>query len=149
MKITKERKKSNLTGVFLENFQSLRAPAYIKLKGITMLYGPNSAGKSSILDALDFIHKLNDDDDNTYRTDFLWKKMCREQTRIGISYIGMPIKIRDGVRQENWIKKEINNSFNHLDFINGLIGREVFVEFSNFCHTGSNKREFQIKIFSI
>jgi len=55
MRALTERARPFLTGMFLENFQSLRAPAYIKIAGITMLYGPNSAGKSSILDALDLI----------------------------------------------------------------------------------------------
>jgi AAA15 family ATPase/GTPase len=99
MRKNKDRAKPSLTGIFLENFQSLRAPAYIKLAGITMLYGPNSAGKSSVLDALDFIRKINDDDDNNYKTDYLWTISCNDDTRLGISYRAMQIKDSDGPRQ--------------------------------------------------
>lgn len=42
----------------LENFQSLRAKADIPLRPLTFLYGPNSAGKSAISDALYFIDTI-------------------------------------------------------------------------------------------
>lgn len=125
-----ERTRPFLTGVFLENFQSLRAPAYIKMAGITMLYGPNSAGKSSILDALNLIRKINDDDDNNFRAAYLWTTSCSDKTRLGISYRGMPIKDAAGPRQASWIEKEVNYSSPHTDFIDGLINKEVFFEAS-------------------
>ncbi len=39
----------------LENFQSIRGPVTLDLAPLTLLYGPNSAGKSAIGDALQFI----------------------------------------------------------------------------------------------
>jgi hypothetical protein len=42
----------------------------------------------------------------------------------------MPIKDTDGPRQESWIKKEINFSSPHTEFIDKLINKEVFFEFS-------------------
>jgi hypothetical protein len=125
-----ERARPFLTGVFLENFQSLRAPAYIKMAGVTMLYGPNSAGKSSILDALDLIRKINDDDDNNFKTEYLWTTSCSDKTRLGISYRGMTVKDTNGSRQASWIQKEVNYSSPHTDFIDGLINKEVFFEVS-------------------
>ena len=130
-----ERARPFLTGIFLENFQSLRAPAYIKMAGVTMLYGPNSAGKSSILDALDLIRKINDDDDNKFRSQYLWTTSCSDKTRLGISYRGMPIKDEAGPRQASWIEKEVNYSSPHTDFIDGLINKEVFFEVSRGCDT--------------
>jgi hypothetical protein len=130
MKKKNERAKPYLTGIFLENFQSLHAPAYIKMAGITMLYGPNSAGKSSVLDALDFIRKINDDDDNNFRTEYLWRTSCSDDTRLGISYRAMPINETDGPRQSSWIEREVNYSSPHIEFFDALKNKEVFFEFS-------------------
>ena len=125
-----ERTRPYLTGIFLENFQSLSAPAYIKMAGITMLYGPNSAGKSSVLDALNLIRKINDDDDNNFKTEYLWSTSCNDKTRLGISYRAMQIKETDGPRQSSWIGKEVNYSSPHTEFFNQLKNKEVFFEFS-------------------
>ena len=48
-------KKTQLTGVFLKEFQSISKPTFINLEKLTFFYGPNSAGKSSIIDALKLI----------------------------------------------------------------------------------------------
>jgi len=100
------------------------------MAGITMLYGPNSAGKSSVLDALDFVRKISDDDDNKYVTEYLWRTSCNHDTRLGISYVAMPIKQTDGPRQSNWIGREVNYSSPHIDFFDALKNKEVFIEFS-------------------
>lgn len=130
-----DRTKPYLTGIFIENFQSIRSPAYIRLTGITMLYGPNSAGKSSVLDALDFIRRISDDDDNNFRIDYLWRTLCSDDTRLGISYHAMPISNDDGARQAAWIEKQINYSSTHLDFFEKLENKEVFFEISQDGHT--------------
>jgi len=41
-----------ISGIFLENFRSFSNPTKIELRPITLLYGQNSAGKSSIIKAL-------------------------------------------------------------------------------------------------
>lgn len=130
MRRKNERARPFLTGVFLENFQSLRAPVYIKMAGLTMLYGPNSAGKSSILDALEFLQKINDDDDNNLQTEYLWTMSCNQDTRLGISYNAMPIKEEDGPRQSSWIERSVNYSSPHIDFFQALKDKEVSLEFS-------------------
>ena len=120
----------SLTGIFLENFQSLRSPAYVKIAGITMLYGPNSAGKSSVIDALEFLRKINDDDDNNFKTEYLWRMSCNDDTRLGISYRAMQIDETDGPRQSNWLEREVNYSSPHIDFFSALKNKEVFFEVS-------------------
>jgi len=45
-------KHSKLTGIYLEKFQTIVNPTFIRLDKLAFLYGPNSAGKSSIIDAL-------------------------------------------------------------------------------------------------
>ncbi|MCX7246310.1 MAG: DUF3696 domain-containing protein [Burkholderiales bacterium] len=46
------------TGLFLSGFQSIAEPTYIPLKPLTMLYGPNSAGKSAVIDAIGLFENI-------------------------------------------------------------------------------------------
>ena len=47
-----------LNAIIIENFQSLRDPVELPLAPITLLYGPNSAGKSAVVDAISYAHAL-------------------------------------------------------------------------------------------
>jgi predicted ATPase len=47
-----------LSALELENFQSITNPIRLELAPITLLYGPNSAGKSSVYDALFFLKTI-------------------------------------------------------------------------------------------
>lgn len=49
---------STLSKVILENFQSIQQFSEVKIKPITILVGPNSAGKSSIYDVLSIFEML-------------------------------------------------------------------------------------------
>jgi predicted ATPase len=51
---------TKITAIELENFQSIERRVRIELKPITLLYGPNSAGKSSIFDAIELFKTLLD-----------------------------------------------------------------------------------------
>lgn len=51
--------------IALENFQSLKDRVEIPIRPLTFLYGPNSAGKSSIFDALTFVDAVFNKDENT------------------------------------------------------------------------------------
>lgn len=44
-----------LTGITLENFKAFKEPQFIPIKPITLVFGQNSAGKSSIVHALAFL----------------------------------------------------------------------------------------------
>ncbi|MBP6507209.1 MAG: DUF3696 domain-containing protein [Opitutaceae bacterium] len=48
----------NLTSLTLRNFKAFKEEQRIPIRPITLLYGQNSAGKSSIIDALLFMHHL-------------------------------------------------------------------------------------------
>lgn len=63
-----------LTGVYLRNFQSIQAPVFLKLDKLCFLYGPNSAGKSSILDAIELIRKTVTGETGGYRLSYLYEK---------------------------------------------------------------------------
>jgi hypothetical protein len=47
-----------ITGISIENFKGIREKVEIELRPITLLFGPNSAGKSSILHALQLAHEV-------------------------------------------------------------------------------------------
>ena len=47
-----------ITALTIENFKGIREPARIEFKPVTLLYGPNSAGKSTIMQALHYAHEL-------------------------------------------------------------------------------------------
>jgi len=51
---------TRITAIELENFQSIEQRTRIELKPITLLFGPNSAGKSTVFDALELIRVLLD-----------------------------------------------------------------------------------------
>lgn len=51
---------ARITAIELENFQSIERRTRIDLKQITLLFGPNSAGKSAVFDALELLRILLD-----------------------------------------------------------------------------------------
>ena len=52
-------KKSNpILGITLEGFQVFENPTYIPLDRLTLIFGPNSAGKSAVQDALELCRRL-------------------------------------------------------------------------------------------
>jgi len=51
--------KSNpIIGITLEGFQVFDKPTYIPLERLTLLFGPNSAGKSAVQDAIELYAEL-------------------------------------------------------------------------------------------
>jgi predicted ATPase len=55
----------NITGITLAGFQVFEEPTFIPMDRLTLLFGPNSAGKSSVQDALE-LYQLTLDDKSTY-----------------------------------------------------------------------------------
>ena len=51
-------KMPRLSSIEIENFKSIRDRIKIQIKPITLLFGANSAGKSSILQALNLVHEI-------------------------------------------------------------------------------------------
>ena len=52
---------SKITAIELKNFQTISDKKIIPIRDLTLLFGPNSAGKSAILDCLTFINELCSD----------------------------------------------------------------------------------------
>jgi hypothetical protein len=47
-----------ISAITIENFKSIKKPVRIELRPITLLFGPNSAGKSTIIQALHYVREL-------------------------------------------------------------------------------------------
>jgi predicted ATP-dependent endonuclease of OLD family len=47
-----------ITGIAIENFKGIRERIEVKLKPLTLLLGPNSAGKSTVLHALRYVNEI-------------------------------------------------------------------------------------------
>lgn len=60
----------SITAITIENFKGIKGPVRIELKPITLLFGPNSAGKSTVLHALQYAYEIfcnrNFNPDRTY-----------------------------------------------------------------------------------
>src|SRR4051812_21935219 len=58
-----------ITGISIENFKGIRERVDIELRPLTLLFGANSAGKSTILQAIHLVHEVfnrqNPDADRT------------------------------------------------------------------------------------
>lgn len=51
---------NKITAIELEGFQTLKNQTRIEFADLTLLFGPNSAGKSAVCDALEFLKQLTD-----------------------------------------------------------------------------------------
>jgi hypothetical protein len=129
--MSSDKSKSKLTGIFLESFQSILKPTYINLENLTLFYGPNSAGKSSIIDALQMIKRVTHKNESNYH-------VCRDLGRnSNVNTPAIGIEFIVGKLDDIYDKKIINWSdtrdsiqeYSHVDFWNKLIGNKVQVEF--------------------
>ena len=68
---------STLFSASLENFKAFKEPQYIPVKPITLVFGPNSSGKSSIIHALAFLKSVHASKGYCDRdiVDFGWSKV--------------------------------------------------------------------------
>jgi ABC-type cobalamin/Fe3+-siderophores transport system ATPase subunit len=48
----------SITAITIEDFKGIREPVLVELKPITLLFGPNSAGKSTIIQALHYAREI-------------------------------------------------------------------------------------------
>lgn len=47
-----------ITAITIQNFKGIKGPVKIELKPITLLFGPNSAGKSTVIQALHYAREI-------------------------------------------------------------------------------------------
>ena len=72
-----------ILAIELENFQSIETRTRIELKPITLMFGPNSAGKSAIFDAIELLRHTLDpdafDEDKLYEMIDRWARRKNEE----------------------------------------------------------------------
>lgn len=124
-------KKARLTGVFLNNFQSIKNPTFINLENLTLLYGPNSAGKSSIIDALRLIKYAAVENDTGYNIHYHFRTNSHNgETALGIEFIYGEINTHKP-EIGRWAETpDSSGEHLHREFHEALIGNRIQVEFS-------------------
>ena len=127
-----EREVPALKGIYLHQFQSIFESCYIEFPGITLLYGPNSAGKSCIIDALQLLKKITGSgDDRYYGIGYLWKEAgCTHSTALGLAVTAKELADTGDSEIQRW--SEIRTDFRgepHLEFMKAIQGKDLKVEF--------------------
>jgi len=140
-----EKSKSKLIGVFLESFQSILKPTYINLENLTLFYGPNSAGKSSIIDALHLLKRITDKNESNHSV----KREFNKNSNINKPSIGIEFKVGTLSAYDKEVNKwsdtrDSLQEHSHLDFWYKLVGNKVQVEFA-----GNELEILKIKINGI
>lgn len=131
-------KKSQLTGVFLKDFQSISKPTFINLEKLTFFYGPNSAGKSSIIDALKLIRYAAVENDTEFNTRYHFRKNSHKDSNasVGIEFIAQQLNYQDNPDINKWSDTHDSTGDNdHWEFHKKLIGNKVQVEFADNCES--------------
>lgn len=96
-----------ITEITLENFQSIKDRFTVPIKPLTILVGPNSAGKSSIFDALEIFELLLlTKKENDIKLNSLIRNSARLETNIN----GLPDKFYDRRQFSLGVKIQIDNS---------------------------------------
>jgi AAA ATPase domain len=127
-----------LTGIYLRNFQSVKNPTFIKLDGLCFLYGPNSAGKSSILDALDLVKKTVTGDAGKYRLESVYSRHRNKNDDLGVGIEAIsPIKNEfishdQAGSREWWETPDQRGDFFHQNFFAAVKGKKFQVEFGGY-----------------
>ena len=116
---------ASLTGVYLRNFQSIKNPTFLQLDRLCFLYGPNSAGKSSILDAIDLVERAVTGNTDGYQLGFFFNK---NQDAHGSLGVGVEIVLtksesyydESGSHREWWETPDQRGDYFHQDFFSKI-----------------------------
>lgn len=132
------QKKTQLTGVFLKEFQSISKPTFINLEKLTFFYGPNSAGKSSIIDALKLIRYAAVENNTDFNIGYHFRKNSHKDsnTSVGIEFIAQQLNYQDNPDINKWSEiPDSTSDHDHWEFHKKLIGHKVQVEFADRCES--------------
>ncbi len=128
--------KSKITGLFLKGWQSIIGPQFFDLNGLVFLYGPNSAGKSSLIDALKIIKYAVGENDTQYTIGYHLRNNSNESSPNGTA-IGVEFRVGNlDYEFVNDVKiwRQLENSQgdkSHLDFFKKVKNKRIQVEFSD------------------
>lgn len=139
---SRKPERSRLTGIFLEGFQSIARATFVPIRPLTFLYGPNSAGKSAIHDALGILSDLSSGRNvEVSRKLRRWHRVMAQENaaaRPGKRQAIQPLKIGAEICVGNGWTEEVpsqdvekwTSAFDasFLVWIAGLPGRKVHIE---------------------
>lgn len=124
-----------LTGVYLREFQSIKGPVFLQLDKLCFLYGPNSAGKSSVLDALDLIQKTVSGDVGKYRLEGYYHKNENGSWNLGVG-VEILSQNRSNMKGDKWKEFEEwwdfpdqRGDYFHREFFTKIQGKKIQIEF--------------------
>ena len=124
-----------LTGIYLRNFQSIKDPVFLQLDKLCFLYGPNSAGKSSVLDALDLVKKTVTGYIGNYHLDYFYRQHANtsRDLGVGIEFISQKRDVFDIYEwkefTEWWEAPDQRGNYFHQDFFSKIKGKKIQIEF--------------------
>lgn len=124
-----------LTGIYLRNFQSIKEPTFLQLDKLCFLYGPNSAGKSSILDALDLVKKTVTGETGGYRLDHFYSKNqnANWDLGVGVEIVSQKRSVFDGYKwkefDEWWESPDQRGDYFHQVLFSKINGKKIQIEF--------------------
>ena len=124
-----------LTGIYLRNFQSIKDPVFLQLDKLCFLYGPNSAGKSSVLDALDLVKKTVTGYIGNYHLDYFYRQHANtsRDLGVGIEFISQKRDVFDIYEwkefTEWWEAPDQRGYYFHQDFFSKIKGKKIQIEF--------------------
>lgn len=108
----------NITSLTVENFKCYKSPVTAEFAPITLIYGENGGGKSTLLQALEVLKKTAPKDSNEHRN-VLWKKNAQRNDTGD-----MMIKLEDGSTM-SWdlaaSRSEVNTGPGSCDFAENII----------------------------
>lgn len=123
-------KEAKLSGIFLENFQSLRDPVFFQINKLCFFYGPNSSGKSAIHDALYLIKEtlINEPDWNFIN--LYGKYGASFSTKIGLEFIAG--KFGSQAEESLWKNTPTRyDDYEHISLFKYLENKKIQVEISS------------------
>jgi predicted ATPase len=128
---------SQLTGIYVEKFQSIKDGTYINLDGLVFIVGPNSAGKSSLIDAIELIRLVVRPNKTKFHPDF-WLYENRNKEFNGSPTIGVEIKVGSAVGGYYITSAEERNNIDVWEkscedvheFFKSIAGKKIQVDFS-------------------
>ncbi|WP_448573896.1 AAA family ATPase [Trichothermofontia sp.] len=95
----------------LKNFKAFADVAPLLIRPITLLYGPNSAGKSSIIQSLMLLKQTLDDQISTYIADWLeFSRQQREQQQQNPSPARLHLRQMQANQTDNQTVIEVTSS---------------------------------------
>ena len=123
-----------LTGIFLKNFQTIKEPTFISLDKLCLLYGPNSAGKSSILDAINLLRNIafNSGDASVgWQLNKNSPDRSGEWACVGIEFECQPFDSNNKEMDQWWEMPNARDDYPHQELFLRIKGKKVQIEFAD------------------